>query len=101
MSTSHLKFGCARMHVPLQHSFFIILNVILLFRCTSSSWLIPVLRTVGNIVTGYDVQTQVLTPGASLVVVMLCTESYFAFLISVNFLWFYLLCTTSSFAFLF
>ncbi|KEH41662.1 importin subunit alpha [Medicago truncatula] len=31
-----------------------------LLQCTSSSWLIPVLRTVGNIVTGYDVQTQVI-----------------------------------------
>ncbi|MCI09564.1 importin subunit alpha-1-like, partial [Trifolium medium] len=44
----------------------------------SPSVLIPALRTVGNIVTGDDQQTQVFTSGASLVVVL--TASSFAFL---------------------
>lgn len=79
MSTSHLKFGHARMHVPLAFSCSF-LNVLLLFRHPSPSVLIPALRTVGNIVTGDDMQTQVLTFGASFVAVLLCTLSYFTFL---------------------
>lgn len=48
----------------------LVLNALLLFRHPSPSVLIPALRTVGNIVTGDDMQTQVLSPGMSLVVTL-------------------------------
>jgi hypothetical protein len=109
VSTSHLKFGCARMHVTLQPFFFffifyfifIILNVLLLFRHPSPSVLIPALRTVGNIVTGDDLQTQVLTTRSISCCCFVMHNKLLCLSISVIFLWFYLLRTSCSFAFLF
>lgn len=46
-----------------QWHFSVKLSVLLLFRHPSPSVLIPALRTVGNIVTGDDMQTQVLSCG--------------------------------------